>query len=338
MRACVLTNKNEIEYKEIETPKIKEDELLIEIKACGICSSDFNRVFGDSAYFYPLVLGHEFAGKITKCGNRIDDKKYLNKKAVIFPLLPCFECEYCKQKSYAQCKNYKYFGSRCNGAMAEYIAVPEWNIKLLPDDMPFEIGALSEPTAVAVNAISKVSNLDITKDVCICGSGVIGIICGIIAKSRGANVTFLVRNVQKKEFLSKLGFENYIEENSDNKQYDIVFECVGSNKSINNCLKLVKAKGEIIFVGNPEGDILFEKGNYWKILRSELTVKGVWNSHFKNSENDDWDKAIEFLYKNQKEVCGLITDKFKLSDGIKAFETMRDKSQIHVKGVFVNEE
>ena len=66
MRACVLTNKNEIEYKEIETPKIKEDELLIEIKACGICSSDFNRVFGDSAYFYPLVLGHEFAGKITK--------------------------------------------------------------------------------------------------------------------------------------------------------------------------------------------------------------------------------------------------------------------------------
>lgn len=337
MKACVLTNKNNIEYKEIETPIINDNELLIKVKAVGICSSDFNRVYSDSAYFYPLVLGHEFAGEIIKCGNNIDKKKYLNKRAVVFPLLPCFECEYCKQKSYAQCKNYKYFGSRCNGAMAEYIAVPEWNVKLLPNNMPFEIGALCEPTAVAVNAISKITNLDSTKSICICGSGIIGIICGIIAKTYGANVTFLIRNIKKKEFLSKLGFSNFIEEKSNTQQYDIVLECVGSNKSINNCINIVKAKGEVIFVGNPEEDILFEKSCYWKILRAELTIKGVWNSHFKNIENDDWDKAIDFLYRNQNEIGKLITNKFQLSDGIKAFEIMKDKSQIHIKGVFINE-
>lgn len=336
MKACVLKNKNEIYFEDVETPSINANEVLIKIKTCGICSSDFNRVYGDSAYFYPIILGHEFSGEIIECGQNIEAKTYQGKKAVIFPLLPCFECEYCQQKSYAQCKNYKYFGSRCNGAMAEYIAVPIWNIKLLPDDMLFDIGALCEPTAVAINAVNKVENLK-DKDICICGTGIIGIICGIAAKIRGAQVSFVVRNIAKKEFLQSLGFDKFLDENSSEIKYDTVIECVGSNKSINNCIKLVKSKGNLIFVGNPEGDILFEKQNYWKILRSELSVKGVWNSHFKNLETDDWDKAIEFLYNNQQILRKLITDRFKFSDGIKAFEVMKDKSNIHIKGVFVNE-
>lgn len=336
MKACVLKNKNEIYFEDVETPSINANEVLIKIKTCGICSSDFNRVYGDSAYFYPIILGHEFSGEIIECGQNIEAKTYQGKKAVIFPLLPCFECEYCQQKSYAQCKNYKYFGSRCNGAMAEYIAVPVWNIKILPDDMPFELGALCEPTAVAVNAISKIDDY-INKKICICGSGIIGIFCGIIAKTKGADVTFLVRNEIKKHFLQELGFENFINEDHNEAKYDTVIECVGSNKSINNCIKLVKSKGNLVFVGNPEGDILFEKPNYWKVLRSELSVKGVWNSHFKNIEADDWDMAVEFLYNNQQVVSKIITDKFELSDGIKAFELMRDRAKIHIKGVFVNE-
>ena len=334
MKACVLENKSQISYKEIETPQVKENEVLIKVKSCGICSSDFHRVYADSAYFFPIVLGHEFSGEIVECGASVD-KDLLGKKAVVFPLLPCMECEFCKQKSYAQCKNYKYFGSRCDGAMAEYISVPTWNIKILPDDMLCKVGALCEPAAVGVHAANKIVDFN-DKTVCVVGTGVIGIICGIVAKTRGAEVSFVVRNAAKKEFLQSLGFDNFVASDTDNK-FDVVIECVGSNSSINSAVELVKSKGEIVFVGNPEGDITFNKAIYWKILRSELTVKGIWNSSYKHAEIDDWDMAIEFLYENQETVQKLITNEFKLSDGILAFEQMRNGTGLNIKGVFVDE-
>ena len=334
MKACVLENKNQIKYKEVENPVLRDNEVLVKIKACGICSSDFNRVFGNSAYFFPIILGHEFSGEIIDCFND-ENKKLIGKRAVIFPLVPCNSCEFCEEKSYAQCKNYKYFGSRCNGAMTEYIAVPVWNIKLIPEELDFKIAALCEPAAVAVHTVNKIKNLE-NKSICISGNGTIGIICGILAKTKNANVTYIVRNEKKLNFLKELGFKNFINE-ADNKTFDICIECVGSNNSIKNCIEKTKSKGEIVFTGNPEGDINLPQKTYWKILRSEISIKGVWNSSYKNNSQDDWDLAIDFLTKNQPEVSKLITHKFKLEDGINAFNALKQDSHIAIKGVFVNE-
>lgn len=336
MKACVLLDKENLKYKDVEKPILKNGEVLVKIGACGICSSDFNRVYKDSAYFFPIILGHEFAGKIVDCSNDVD-KSIINKKVVIFPLLPCKECEFCKEKHYAQCKNYSYFGSRQNGAMAEYIAVPLWNVKILPENLAYEIGALCEPTAVAINAVNKIKNIE-NKTVCISGSGTIAILCGLFAKSKGAKVTFIIRNSLKKEFLSSLGFCNFVTSDKDEQRnFEILIECVGSNNSLINCIKFIKSNGQLILVGNPSDDMCLDKKYYWKILRSELTFDGVWNSHYKNNNFDDWDIAIKFLSKNQNLVNNLITDKFTLRDEIKAFEQLKGKNNVHIKGVFINE-
>jgi L-iditol 2-dehydrogenase len=283
-----------------------------------------------------LILGHEFSGEIVDCANETD-KSLINKKVVIFPLLPCFECEFCKTKHYAQCKKYSYFGSRQNGAMTEYISVPRWNIKVLPEQMAYEIGSLCEPTAVAVNAINKIKQIK-EKNICISGSGTIAILCGLYAKSLGGNVSFVVRNHTKIEFLKAFGFNDFIMESSENIcDKDVLIECVGSNSSLNNCIKLVRSHGQIILVGNPADNMTLDKKLYWKILRSELVINGVWNSNYKNSDVDDWDIAISFLNNNQDLVKKLITDRFSLDCGIKAFEQLRDKDKIHIKGVFINE-
>ena len=335
MKACVLVDNNKIEYKEVDTPEIKSGEVLLKVGACGICSSDFNRVYNNGAYFYPLILGHEFSGRIVDCADDVD-KDYTDKKAVVFPLLPCNECEFCKQKHYAQCSKYSYFGSRQNGAMAEYIAVPLWNIKIIPEDMPFEVAALCEPAAVAVHTAEKIGEIK-NKTVCISGTGAIGIMCGIYLKSKGAKVTFIVRNEKKKSFLQSIGFTDFTQETQENMTFDVLIECVGSKQSLLNTIKFVKSRGTIILTGNPASDMLIEKKLYWKILRSEIVVKGIWNSSYKNAEVDDWDKAIEFLYEN-KDVCKkLLTDKFKLSDGKNAFDIMKSGSHFSLKGVFINE-
>ena len=335
MKACVLTQKNKIEYKDVETPQVSKGEVLVKVKACGICSSDFNRVYKDSAYFFPIILGHEFSGEIVECAPDVDKKQYLGKRAAIFPLLPCNECEFCKDKHYAQCKNYSYFGSRQNGAMAEYISVPVWNLKLLPDDMSYSVAALAEPTSVACHAAKKVDNIK-NKNICISGSGTIGILLGINLHSKGANVSFLVRNDKKKDIFKSLGFDDFVYSDTD-KSFDVVFECVGTNESLNNCLKIVKSRGTIILVGNPADNMNLDKKLYWKILRSELIIKGIWNSEYKISGKDDWDNAIDFLYNNQKLVDILITDRFKLQDGINAFEQVKNSTHISLKGMFENE-
>ena len=79
MKACVLKDKNNIVYEDVETPSPKKGEVLVKVLACGICSSDFNRVYKDSAYFFPIILGHEFSGQIVECGEGVEDS-YFNKK------------------------------------------------------------------------------------------------------------------------------------------------------------------------------------------------------------------------------------------------------------------
>ena len=144
MKACVLKGINDIECMLIEKPEVSAGNVLVKVKACGICSSDLNRVYRTGAYHYPTVLGHEISGEIVEIGEGVS-QEYLGKHVVVFPLLPCNECEYCKEGFYAQCKNYNYFGSRCDGGMAEYLNVPLWNINLIQEPVPYEIAALAEP-------------------------------------------------------------------------------------------------------------------------------------------------------------------------------------------------
>ncbi|MBR6127576.1 zinc-binding dehydrogenase, partial [bacterium] len=189
---------------------------------------------------------------------------------------------------------------------------------------------------VAVHTVDKICSSS-DKTVCISGSGTIGILIGLIAKTKGANVSFILRNRNKADFLKTLGFSDFIFDKEEKKTFDTVIECVGSNSSLINCIEYVKSKGQVIVVGNPGGDMNLEKKLYWKILRSEISINGVWNSEYKNSKVDDWDKAIDFLYKNNETVSKLITNKYRLEDGIKAFDDMVNSDKLSIKGVFINE-
>lgn len=328
MKACVLENINKLEYKDVPIPKLKNNEVLVKIKAAGICNSDFARVYGNGAYYFPIILGHEIAGEVVAVADNIN-KDYISKKVVIFPLLPCQKCENCLKGDYAQCRNYNYFGSRCDGGFAEYLAVPIWNIKIFDEDLSFASAALSEPAAVAWHALSKVVNSSNT-NILIIGTGTIGILIGLWAQLFNLKITYISRNKEKTSFLNSLGFNNIIEKVSDEK-FDVCFEVVGSNESLVTALNYVNTKGKIIVIGNPKTDINIEKQLYWKILRQEITIEGVWNSRYP----DDWDWVINHLkfIPNEK----IITHKFKLNQGIEAFEILKDSSLFKLKGMYVTE-
>lgn len=344
MKACVLEDINKLIYKEVPTPSLKDGEVLIKIKACGICSSDYNRVFKTGTYHFPTIPGHEFCGEIVQVAPDLN-KDLISKRVVVFPLLPCNQCPSCKDEYYAQCSNYNYFGSRCDGGFAEYLAVPLWNCQFFSDSLDFDVAALCEPASVAFHAV-KLGNITRNQTVCIVGTGTIAILCGLWAKKQGARVIFIGRNTRKKDFLDSIGFheclldvegwDNSLKQITNGQGVDIALECVGSDRALETSITSLKQRGTLVLVGNPDGDKTLLKKIYWKILRSEIIVKGSWNSEYSSKQND-WKCVLKELEKNSQQFSTLITHKFKLEQCKEAFEIMTNKSIFSIKGMFIND-
>ena len=315
MKAYVLTEINKLEYIDVDEPILSEDWVIVKIGASGICSSDISRIFTKGTYHFPTIPGHEFSGRVYK--TNINDKKYLGKKVGVFPLIPCGKCEACKKKAYEMCENYDYLGSRRDGGFAEYVKVPTWNLIEMPEFIPYKHIAMMEPLAVDLHAV-KIANIKKNSNVAIIGTGMIGLAAAQWATLYCDNVTIISRNHNKDEFLNSFShFSNTIE---TDKEYDVVIEAVGSNKSINQSLLMVKSGGTVVLMGNTEGDITLNQNVYWRILRKQIKVFGTWNSSYDGEEKSDWMDVRDGLIKNKISVDRLISHEFnsdKLIDGLK---------------------
>lgn len=362
MKAYVLHDVNDLRFENVDIPTLKKEEVLVKVKAVGICGSDIPRIYNTGAHVHPLVPGHEFSGIIVECGElatEIYNKRFriensnsgnlIGKRVGVFPLIPCNECIPCKIKKFEMCRNYNYLGSRCNGGFAEYVAVPVNNIIGLPDNVTFEEAAMLEPMAVAVHAI-KMSDVRKDSKVVVCGLGTIGLLTVMFLKDLGVKDIFVLGNKEfQKECVKKLGIddqyyydsrvigiENWILDKTDGNGVDVFFECIGKNETISMAVDVMAPLGNIVFVGNPYSDVLFDKQIYWKILRNQLKIYGSWNSSFTNEMNDDWHYVIDKLRDGNIEPANFISHKFLLDSLCEGFEIMRDKSEDYVKimGVF----
>lgn len=154
MKAWILHENGRLCFETTEKPVQGEGEVLIRVKAVGVCGSDIPRIYRGGAYFYPLIPGHEFAGVVAETGADVDEG-LRGRRVGVFPLIPCGVCGPCRKKQYEMCRNYSYTGSRRNGAFAEYVAVPAKNLIALPEEVSFEEAAMLEPMAVAVHAMRR---------------------------------------------------------------------------------------------------------------------------------------------------------------------------------------
>ncbi len=326
MKVANLHKIGDLRYEDIPMPEVKDDEVLVKVASCGICGSDIPRVFKKGTYHFPTVIGHEFSGVVEK-----DEKGLLTgKRVAVFPLLPCFSCPSCKSQNYAACENYDYYGSRRDGAMAEYIAVKRWNLAELCDNISFDEGAMCEPVSVARHAIMKLK-IQKGENVLISGAGPIGIIAGQWAKSVGAsNVYYFDIDQRKTEFAKKFGFREY----SEDVKIDCVIEGTGHSDALKRCLEAIKPFGKIVLMGNPAGDISLSQNTYWHILRKELTVLGTWNSSYGEKIND-WKESIKAISEGVIDLKPLITHKFPLSECNAALEMMKDNKEFYNK-VMIN--
>lgn len=114
MNAYVLHGIGRLDFEKVKKPAVQPGQVLVEVKAAGICGSDIPRIYRTGAYSYPLIPGHECSGVVREAGKQTD-AEWLGKRVGIFPLLPCMCCEFCKKQRYELCRNYSYLGSRTHG-------------------------------------------------------------------------------------------------------------------------------------------------------------------------------------------------------------------------------
>ena len=300
---------------------------IVKVRAAGICSSDIARVFSKGTYHFPTIPGHEFSGEVSAVGDE-RDAKWIGKRVGVFPLIPCRNCPQCEHKHYEMCAHYDYIGSRRDGGFAEYVAVPVWNLVLLPESMSFTSAAMLEPLSVALHAI-KQGEVKKGNCVAVIGTGMIGISAAQWAYKFGAeSVTIIGRNETKRALVEKCGL-NYLvcSQTEEMGQYDFVLEAVGSPRSVEMAISAVSPGGTVLLMGNPSGDILLTQNIYWRILRKQLTLKGTWNSSYDGMDPSDWTEAVKAVSEGEINVDSLVSHQFpqeRLIDGLRLMSVHKE--------------
>lgn len=343
MKAYVLHGRGDLRLEDTERPKLKEREVLVEVKAAGICGSDIGRIYGTAAYSYPLIPGHEFSGVVVRTGKAVD-RKWIGQRVGVFPLIPCTECAPCRKGVYELCRNYGYLGSRTDGGFAEYVAAPEWNLIKLPGHVSFESAAMLEPMAVAVHAM-RLNGPRKDESVGVYGLGTIGLLLLMFLKEAGIPNVFAVGNKDsQRELAVKTGIpkekcfdsrnarlKELIREQTEGMGADVIFECVGKQETISSAVDCVAPGGRVQLVGNPASDIRLNQHVYWKILRNQLNIKGSWNSSFTRGPEDDWHYVLERLAGGRVAPEQFITRRLAFDELRKGLHIMRDKTEEYGK-------
>ncbi|MCL1855705.1 MAG: galactitol-1-phosphate 5-dehydrogenase [Clostridia bacterium] len=346
MKACVLHGVGDLRFEERRLPPLQPGEATMKIKAAGICGSDIPRVFDKGTYHFPTIPGHEFAGEIVEVAEA-DNLRLVGTRASVFPLLPCFRCGPCTAGQFAQCEAYDYYGSRRDGAFAEYLNVKVWNLVAVPEHVSYELAAMCEPAAVAMHAL-EMGHPHYGDNVVISGAGTIGLILAQLAAGSGAEHVILMDvDPQKLDYARKLGFADVVntmeadasdavKQITGGRMSQVSIEGSGAAASLRNCVRVTGNFGRVVLMGNPLGDMDMDQKTYWEILRRQLSVAGAWNSSF-NGRRNHWERAIAAIASGKLNLEPLITHRLPLDGCNAAFTMLHNHTDFALKVMFIND-
>jgi L-iditol 2-dehydrogenase len=342
MKALILKEYNHFIYDDITVPEIDENEVLIKIKACGICGSDVHGMDGSTGRrIPPVIMGHEASGIIEKTGKSVSGWN-TGDRVTFDSTIYCGKCSYCKEGKINLCSNRKVLGVSCseyrqNGAFAEYAAVPSHILYQLPDKISFEHAAMVEALSIAFHAVRR-TPIKLNDTAVVVGTGMIGLLviqslrlagCGNIiaididdmklkqAQNFGANFCFNSTKINVNEEILKL---------TRNEGADIAFEAVGITSTVNTAINSIKKGGSVTFVGNLSAQIDFP---LQYVVTREITIYGSCAS------SGEYDACLEMIANGKIDVDSLISKVAPLSEGAIWFDKLYNKEPGLMKVILI---
>ena len=334
MQALEFQKSGKFELKEKTTPSLKNKEVLVEVKYCGLCGTDLRIYRGGFEADFPVVLGHEFAGIIKKVGDEVN-KYETGDRVAINPNKPCHRCEYCRSGRENLCTNLTSLGIDNDGGFAEFAAVPESSVYDLPKKLDFKSGAFVEPLSCAIHGIKSI---EISKGdtVLVLGAGPTGLLLMQLAQLSGASqVVSSDINAKRLKVAKQLGATETV--NVSKRELskaissifgtdgaDTVIEAAGTKKTMSQSVKSVKPGGKILWFGvsSPEMEIPIKP---FEIYQKELTIKGSFVNPYTTRA------AIKLLADEKIKTDQLITHRFDLEQFGEAIDTyVNDDNRIKI--------
>lgn len=339
MKKAILKTKGEIILFDVPMPQPENDLVLLRVKACGICQTDYKAYIGLRPNLkLPVVMGHEFSGIVEKNGSAA---RYYNigEEVIVSPVISCGICQNCRNGNPHYCKDGSVIGGDgmdtiIDGAFSEYILVPEKCLYRKPKNITFEAAALAEPLAGSYKGLIEYSQLKIGEDLVIIGAGSMGLLATMIAIKNGAgNIIVIDKNEWRLEFAKKIGASYIINTNKEDpikavynilpNGPDLVFEAAGPPEAFEMAYKLCR-----------RGSRLNEFG---VTTIGNIPVSPV-DIHFKEIRIDASFtvtpmaimKSIQLMEKGIIDPTKIITHKFNFKDINQAMKTMAAEERIKI--------
>jgi 2-desacetyl-2-hydroxyethyl bacteriochlorophyllide A dehydrogenase len=327
------------EYSDFEMPRIGPEEVLIEVKAAGICGTDghlydwADNIVREYKPKLPLVMGHEFAGIITERGHQVSGLEK-GDKVTAFPILYCGQCRYCRNGEPNICNERPLLGLGVNGAFAQFVKVRAKNVYKLDDKVPFEIGALSEITCVGLHAIDRI-RMGFGDTVAVVGCGPLGIMMAILAKHSGAAhvfITGLEQDRKRLELAGKIGAtpvsvdkedpKQLILDNTDGMGADVVFETAGSPSGVIQSMDIIRKGGRIGILGQGHAPT--------EIPTAILSFREIELVGTRAYTCKDWDKVSSTLVNTAEDLRHVITHRMSLEKAAQGFQLMKARDGMKI--------
>jgi L-iditol 2-dehydrogenase len=329
LKALIYTKPYSFEYSDFPNPVAGDDDVLVRVKACGICGSDVHGFTGKTGRrIPPLIMGHEAAGIVEGLGKNVSGFKK-GDRICFDSTVYCNKCEACRAGLFNRCDKRQVLGVsvpefKRNGAFAEYVAVPSWIVSKIPDELSFVHAALLEPASIGTHAANRapISNKD---TVVVIGTGTIGLFILQAAKLRGATKVIAVDiNEFRLDLAKKLGADKLINplksdlpdmvlQETEGKGANVTLEAVGYAKTFSDAVSITRMGGHIVAVGNLEKKAEFD---LQQLIAKEHTFTGSYASA------GEFGDCIGLVASGKINVEPLISDVLPLKEGPDAFDRL----------------
>jgi L-iditol 2-dehydrogenase len=297
MRAAVMYQPGDIRLEDLQKPSPGAGEVLLKVAAVGVCGSDIPRMLIKGAHRMPIVCGHEFSGEIVGLGEGVEGFAEGDLVGVA-PMLPCGVCDQCATGNFSRCRNYDYFGSRRDGAYAEYVCAPTGNLLKAREGVDPRAVAMTDPASIALHAIWK-AKPTLGDRGGVIGCGPIGLFAIQWMKLMGCRDIVAVDLSEKKlEQAREAGASHTFLASSEipkDLKCDLIVEAAGHSSSINLAANLAAPGGHVVFIGIPVGDVTLENRTFQHFLRQEVSLHGAWNSFGAPYPGPQWTVTLDYL-------------------------------------------
>ena len=325
-----------VEVRDIEEPRCGENQVKIEVAFCGVCGTDLHVLRDTFRNYPPVILGHEFSGRVVETGSKVTGVTLGEAVTVLgATAVTCGQCAYCRSGRFMFCRNRRGMGHGVNGAFTRYVVVRPDQVFRIPEGFALDEAALSEPFAAAVQAVTEITQVRLGDTALISGPGPIGLLCLKLLVAEGVKtiVAGAAGDGARLECARSIGaacvvnigersLADAVREETGGTGVDVALECAGHPDSVRGCLEALRPMGRYTQIAISGREIQFPIDN---IFYKQLTLSGSICYTART-----WERMMKIFAQGRVRLGDIISARLPLSDWRKAFDLCVEKKALKV--------